>query len=174
MASFLDGSTNPTAPRRFAIAVSRFNAPITEALLEGATRTFVDHGIPADAVDVARGPGAFELPLVCDKLAATGKYNAVVALGCVVRGDTPHFDYVCGECGRGLMDVGLKHQLPIIFGVLTTDTMQQALHRADASSLNSSDGAADGDTEKHTPKCNKGAEAALCALEMTALLPAIS
>lgn len=113
-----------------AIAAARFNRFITEQLLEGARDALRRHGVDDGRVTVAWVPGAFELPLAADRLLASGRYDAVIALGAVIRGGTPHFDYVAGECSRGLLDVGLKHGKPAIFGVLTTDTVEQALERA--------------------------------------------
>lgn len=132
---------------RIAIAAARFNQHIVAPLLEAATRTLVAHGVDADAMRVVRVPGAFELPLAAQRLARTRQYDAIICLGAVVRGDTPHFEFVSGECARGLMRVALDHDLPVLFGVLTTDTEAQALARC---------GGAAG---------NKGEEAALAALE---------
>jgi len=130
-------------------------------------------GIPSGNVDVARVPGAFELPLACERLAASGRYRAVIALGCVIRGGTPHFDYVCAETSRGIMDVSLRHKLPVMMGVLTCDTLEQAQFRADREVLTGSDQAAEGRTLKITPRSNKGAEATEAALEMVSLLDKI-
>jgi 6,7-dimethyl-8-ribityllumazine synthase len=137
---------------RVAIAVARFNQAVTDGLLGGALEALRKHGVADDAIDVAMVPGAFELPLCAHRLAGTGRYDAIVCLGAVVRGDTPHFDFVAGEAARGIADVARHHDLPIAFGVLTTDTMEQALARA---------GAGHG---------NKGYDAAVTALEMTQLL----
>lgn len=131
---------------RFAIAVSRFNPEITAGLLAGAREALTEADVPADDVTVVRVPGAFELPLAAKKLA--GRYQAIVALGAVIRGDTPHFDYVAGECARGIQQVMLETGVPVVFGVLTTDTLEQAQARA---------GGAHG---------NKGYDAAMTALEM--------
>lgn len=137
---------------RFGIVASRFNQRVVEPLLEGALDALAQHGIGENAVTVVRVPGAFEIPLVAQRLAATGKFDAVITLGAVVRGDTPHFEYVAGECARGIAKVGLDFSLPVIFGVLTVDDMDQAMARA---------GGREG---------NKGYDAALAALEMVALL----
>ena len=137
---------------RFGIVVSRFNAAIGERLLEGALETLARHGIEPEAIDVVKVPGAFEIPFATARVAASGRVDAVITLGAVVRGGTPHFEYVAGECARGVMQVGLEEDLPVIFGVLTVDNLAQALERV-------------GGAEGH-----KGAEAAIAALEMVSLL----
>ena len=136
---------------RFAIVVARWNSEITEGLLKGAIRALGRHGVPENEITVVRVPGAFELPLAAQKVAESGNYSAVICLGCVIRGGTPHFEYVCSECTRGIGEVALQSGLPIAFGVLTTDDLQQALDRS-------------GDNEE-----NKGEEAALTVLEMVNL-----
>ena len=113
-----------------AVLVSRFNEMVTERLLDGARQCLRDRGVPDVRVDVIWVPGAFELPVAAEAAAASGRYAALVALGCVVRGETPHFEYVAGEATRGLGNVALAHRLPVGFGVLTTDTLEQALARA--------------------------------------------
>ena len=140
---------------RFAIAAARFNREIGDALLEGALGTFSRHGVHSERVTVVRVPGAFELPLAAKALIRHGDYAALVALGAVIRGETPHFDYVAGECARGIAQVSLDSGVPVIFGVLTTDDRDQAEARS---------GGATG---------NKGSEAALAALEMATLLRAL-
>ena len=137
---------------RFAIVAARFNAVITDALLEGALSTLAEHGVPEDHVSVVQVPGAFEIPITAKRLAASGRYEAIIALGAVVRGGTPHFEYVAGECARGVSRVALEEDVPVIFGVLTTDTDEQARERA---------GGKQG---------NKGFEAAIAGLEMVTLL----
>ena len=137
---------------RFAIVVGRFNALVTESLLAGCKDAFNRHGVSADSIDVVRVPGSFEIPLVARKLAAGGRYAAVVCLGCVIRGETAHFDHVAGQAAAGVMQAGLATGVPVIFGVLTTDSVEQALDRA---------GLKGG---------NKGADAALTAIEMVNLL----
>ena len=137
---------------RIGVALARFNQSVTELLLAGTLDALVRHGVAEDAIDVATVPGAFELPLCAQRLASTGRYDALVCLGAVVRGETPHFDYVAGEAARGIGDVARRHDLPVAFGVLTTDTIEQALARAG------------GD------RGNKGYEAAVSALEMVQLL----
>lgn len=138
---------------RFAIVAARFNSFVVEHLVEGAVDTLRRHGVAASRITVAKVPGAWELPLAARKLAASGKYDAVIVLGAVIRGGTPHFDYVAGECAKGVAQAGWDTGLPVIFGVLTTDTIEQAIERAG------------------TKAGNKGADAALTALEMVDLLP---
>jgi 6,7-dimethyl-8-ribityllumazine synthase len=140
---------------RIGIALARFNRAVTDRLLAGALEALTAHGVAEDAVDVASVPGAFELPLCAQRLAMTGRYDALVCLGAVVRGETPHFDFVAGEAASGIGAVARRHDLPVAFGVLTTDTMEQALARA---------GGAAG---------NKGYEAAVTALEMVQVLRAV-
>ena len=137
--------------RRFAVVASRFNETVTQKLVDGALDALVRHGASADDVDVVWVPGAWELPGAVRRLLATERYDAVVALGAVVRGDTPHFDYVAGEASRGLADAGAAFETPIGFGLLTCDTMAQAEARAGG---------------EHG---NKGWDAALAALEMADL-----
>jgi 6,7-dimethyl-8-ribityllumazine synthase len=138
--------------RRFAVAVSRFNEVVTSRLLDGALAAFRRHDVSDDDVEVAWTPGAFELPLAAKRLAESDAFDAVVCLGAVVRGETAHFDYVAGECARGIQRVALDTGVPCVFGVLTTDTMAQALDRAG------------GDHG------NKGWEAAIAAIEMAGLI----
>lgn len=133
---------------RYALVAARFNASIVDRLLESALATLERHGVGAESVTVLRVPGAFELPQAARRLADSARFDAVIALGAVVRGGTPHFEYVSAACARGLMDVSVAVECPVIFGVLTTDDQAQALERA---------GGAEGD---------KGKEAALAALEM--------
>lgn len=140
------------ADRRFAILVSRFNELVTDRLLDGATSCLREHGVAEQDIDVVRVPGAFELPAAAAALLRGGGYNGIVALGCVVRGETPHFDYVAGEAARGLQELAMGHSVGFGFGLLTTDTAEQALARAG------------GD------RGNKGWEAALTTLEMADLI----
>ena len=137
---------------RFALLVTRFNSFITESLLNGAVDILKRHGISESQLDVIRVPGAVELPLIASRIADPEKYGAIIALGAVIRGGTPHFDYVAGECAKGLGQVSLNSGIPIAFGVLTTDNIEQAIERAG------------------TKAGNKGAEAAMTALEMVNLL----
>jgi 6,7-dimethyl-8-ribityllumazine synthase len=135
-----------------AIVVSRFNQRLTERLLVGAQEALAKHGVDPERVDVVHVPGSFELPLTAQRLAETGRYQAVVCLGCVLRGETPHFEYVAGQAASGIARVGLDTRIPVIFGVVTADTLQQALDRA---------GGREG---------NKGFDAVLTAIEMANLL----
>lgn len=138
---------------RFALVVSRFNDLITSRLLDGAIDTLRRHGVDVDErVEVVWVPGAYELPLLAQKLAANGRFDAVLALACVIRGGTPHFDYVAGEVSKGVAQASWNTGVPVAFGVLTTDSIEQAIERAG------------------TKMGNKGAEAALAALEMVSLL----
>lgn len=138
--------------KRFAIAAARFNAFITEKLVAGAIDALTRHGVKDDNITLAWVPGAFELPLVTQKLANSGEYDAVIALGCVIRGSTSHYDYVCNEAAKGIAAAAANSGRPVIFGILTTDTIEQAIERAGT---------------KHG---NKGAEAAIAAIEMADLM----
>lgn len=146
----LEGSPDGEG-KRFVVLVSRFNDLVTERLLEGALGCLLQHGVPRDKVDVVRVPGAWELPGAAAAALRRGGCDGVIALGCVIRGETPHFDYVAGEAARGLQALAITEEVPVAFGVLTTDTREQALARAG------------GD------RGNKGWEAALTALEMADL-----
>lgn len=137
---------------RIAIVAARFNHFVVDKLLAGAVETLSAAGISGQDLDVVRVPGAFEIPLAAKKLAAGKSYDAVITLGAVIRGGTPHFDYVCSECARGVTQASLETGVPVLFGVLTCDDMEQAMDRAGG---------------KHG---NKGADAALAAMEMTDLL----
>ena len=137
---------------KFVIVAARFNDFIVESLVRGALDALKRHGASEQNIAVVRVPGAFELPLTARKLAQTKRYQAIIALGAVIKGATPHFDYVCGECASGLSKVGQETGIPVSFGVLTTDTIEQAIERAG------------------TKAGNKGADAALVALEMANLL----
>jgi len=136
----------------FVLVVSRFNSFIVDSLQAGAIDALSRHGISDKNITVIKVPGAFELPLVAKRAAESGKYDAVIALGAVIRGSTPHFDYVAGECVKGLGMVGMSQNLPVVFGVLTVDTIEQAIERAG------------------TKAGNKGAEAAVTAIELVSLL----
>ncbi len=137
---------------RFALVVGRWNSFVVEHLLEGAVDTLRRHGVGDEQMTIVRAPGAFEIPLVCQKVARSGNYDAIIALGAVIRGGTPHFEYVAGECTKGLAQVSMDSGVPVAFGVLTVDSIEQAVERAG------------------TKAGNKGAEAALSALEMVSLL----
>ncbi|MBM4268761.1 MAG: 6,7-dimethyl-8-ribityllumazine synthase [Deltaproteobacteria bacterium] len=138
--------------RRVAIVVSRFNRSVTGGLLDGALQALRENGVADDAIDVLHVPGAFEITLAAAEAARTGRYAAVVCLGAVVRGETPHFEFIAREVSRGVSEAACRHRVPMAFGVLTTETVEQALARA---------GAGHG---------NKGYEAAVVALEMVGLL----
>lgn len=137
---------------RFGIIVGRFNSFISEQLLQGSVDCIVRHGGDAASIDVAYVPGAYEIPLAAKTMAEKKKYDALVALGAVIRGGTPHFEYVAGECSRGLTQVSHQHDIPLGFGVLTVDTIEQAIERAG------------------TKAGNKGAEATMAAIEMANLM----
>ena len=137
---------------RFGLAVSRFNAFIVDSLVAGAVDTLRRHGADEGEIEIVRAPGAFELPLVVSRMARSRRFDAIIALGAVIRGGTPHFEYVAGECTKGLSAAMLQHDVPVAFGVLTVDTIELAIERAG------------------TKAGNKGAEAALSAIEMVDLL----
>jgi 6,7-dimethyl-8-ribityllumazine synthase len=140
---------------KFAVVVSRFNEFITNKLLLGAIDGLKRHGVNEQDIDIAWVPGAFEISLVAKKLALTKKYDAIVTLGAVIRGSTTHYDYVCSEVAKGVHQVGLNHETPVIFGVITTENIEQAIERAG------------------TKSGNKGYEAAISAIEMANLLKTI-
>ncbi|VAW81581.1 6,7-dimethyl-8-ribityllumazine synthase [hydrothermal vent metagenome] len=137
---------------RIALVVARFNSFVVESLLEGAIDCLKRHGAEDNELKIVRIPGAFEMPLVVKRVVASKKYDAVIALGAVIRGGTPHFEYVAGECTKGLAQVSMEYDIPVSFGVLTVDTIEQAIERAG------------------TKAGNKGAEAAMSAIEMVNLL----
>lgn len=141
--------------KRFSLIVSRFNDFISEKLMSGAIDALTRSGVSGDDIDVIKVPGAFEIPLVAKKAAETGRYDAVICLGAVIRGATPHFDYVSAEVSKGVASVGLDTGVPVIFGVLTTDSIEQAIERAG------------------TKAGNKGWSAAVAAIEMANLMDAI-
>lgn len=137
---------------RFGIVVGRFNSFIVDSLVDGAVDALLRHGAQESDLEIVKVPGAFEIPLAAKRMAASGRYQAVIALGAVIRGGTPHFDYVAGECTKGLAQVSMEHDIPVAFGVLTVDTIEQAIERAG------------------TKAGNKGVEAALSAIEMVNVL----
>ncbi|QLF92685.1 6,7-dimethyl-8-ribityllumazine synthase [Stutzerimonas kirkiae] len=137
---------------KFALVIGRFNSFVVESLVSGAVDALVRHGIKEDDITLVRVPGAFEIPLVVQKVAERGEFDAIIALGAVIRGGTPHFEYVAGECTKGLAQVSMEFGVPVSFGVLTVDSIEQAIERSG------------------TKAGNKGAEAALSALEMVSLL----
>jgi 6,7-dimethyl-8-ribityllumazine synthase len=140
---------------RFGIVLGRFNGFIGERLLDGTLDTLARHGVEAGQIEVVRVPGAFEIPLALQALAGTKKFDALIALGAVIRGATPHFDYVAGECAKGLAQVMMQNGIPVAFGVLTVDSIEQAIERAG------------------TKAGNKGVDAALSVIEMVNLLKKI-
>ncbi len=146
----IEGDLTPNKGK-YCLVVGRWNSFIVEHLLEGALDALRRHGIDDKQMTIVRAPGAFEIPLVCKKIAAKGEADAIIALGAVIRGGTPHFEYVAGECTKGLACVSMEYGVPVSFGVLTVDTIEQAVERAG------------------TKAGNKGEEAALSALEMVNL-----
>lgn len=151
MANYIEGNLNAEG-KKFGIIVARFNSFVSEKLLEGAIDALVRSGAADSDIDVVRVPGAFELPLVTKKLAGTQKYDAVITLGAVIRGATPHFDVVVSEASKGTAQVSLESGVPVMFGVLTTETIEQAIERSG------------------TKAGNKGAEVAVAAIEMANLM----
>jgi 6,7-dimethyl-8-ribityllumazine synthase len=147
----LEGDFSPPAGR-FALVAARFNALIVDALVGGAVDGLRRHGVPDDRIDVVRVPGSFEIPLVAQKLGESGRYAAVICLGAVIKGDTDHYDHVAGATTSGIAQAGLTSGVPVIFGVLTCDTLEQAINRAGAKAG------------------NKGFEAAVVAVEMVNLM----
>ncbi|HSQ86853.1 MAG TPA: 6,7-dimethyl-8-ribityllumazine synthase [Desulfobacterales bacterium] len=141
--------------KKFAIVVSRFNDFITEKLLEGALDGLLRSGARDEDIEIVRVPGAFEIPLIAKKMASTARYHAVICLGAVIRGATPHFDYVSAEVSKGIAMVGLESEVPVIFGIVTTDTIEQAIERAG------------------TKAGNKGWSAAISAIEMANLIEVV-
>lgn len=151
MANIIEGSLQGKG-RKIGIIVARFNSFISEKLLEGAMDTLVRSGVAEGDIDVARVPGAFEIPLVAQKMAKSGRYDAVICIGVVIRGATPHFDYVAGEVAKGSAQVMLETGVPVLFGVLTTESIEQAIERAG------------------TKAGNKGSDVAVAAVEMINLM----
>ncbi len=151
MANYIEGDLQGRG-RKIGIIVARFNSFISEKLLEGALDSLVRSGVADDDIDVARVPGAFEIPLVAKKMAGSGKYDAVICIGVVIRGATPHFDYVAGEVAKGTAQVMLDAGVPVLFGVLTTESIEQAIERAG------------------TKAGNKGSDVAVAAIEMINLV----
>jgi len=154
MAKYLEGHLQGTG-RKLGIVVARFNSFISEKLLEGAMDSLVRSGVNGDDITVARVPGAYEIPLVAQKMAKSGKYDAVIVLGAVIRGATPHFDFVAGEVAKGTAQVMLDAGIPVLIGASTTETIEQAIERAG------------------TKAGNKGSDVAIAALEMINLLETI-
>ena len=154
MAKYIEGNLKGDG-KKLGIVVARFNSFLSERLLEGAIDALVRSGVESDDIDVARVPGAFEIPLITQKMAKSGKYDAVICLGVVIRGATPHFDFVAGEVAKGSAQVMLDTGVPVLFGVLTTETIEQAIERAGSKAG------------------NKGSEVAVAALEMINLIAAL-
>jgi len=152
----LTGNLTLDSHHRVAIVAGRFNELIVTKLVEGAKDCLTRHGLPQENITLSWVPGAYELPLICKKLAQTGQYDAIIALGCVIRGATTHYDYVCNEAASGISRVGYEFDLPVMFGVLTTETIEQALERAG------------------TKAGNKGWEVTLGAIEMLNLCHSIN
>jgi 6,7-dimethyl-8-ribityllumazine synthase len=146
-----EGEFNAPSGARFAVVAARFNETIVQRLIEGAIDTLRRHGAADQNIVLIKAPGAFELPLVCQRVAASGKVDAVIALGCVIRGATPHFDFVAGEAAKGCGSVATSTGVPVVFGVLTTENIEQAVERSG------------------TKAGNKGSDVALAALEMVNL-----
>lgn len=151
----IEGALDSNKKVRIGIAVGRFNGFLVESLVEGALDALVRHGVVGENIDVVRVPGAFELPLVAKRLALSEKYDAIVVLGAIIRGATPHFDIVASESAKGLSHVALHHNIPVINGILTTENIEQTIERAG------------------TKAGNKGYEAAMTALEMVSVLKAL-
>lgn len=139
----------------YALVVGRFNSFVVEHLVQGAIDALVRHGVQDSNITIVRAPGAYELPLVAKTVAASRKYSAIIALGAVIRGGTPHFEFVAGECTKGLSQVAMEFDIPVAFGVLTVDSIEQAVERSG------------------TKAGNKGAEAAMCAMEIVSLFSAL-
>ncbi|NOX97317.1 MAG: 6,7-dimethyl-8-ribityllumazine synthase [Nitrospirae bacterium] len=137
--------------KKFGLVAGRFNNFITKKLLEGATDTLIRHGVKEEEIEIAWVPGSFEIPYAASRMAGSGKYDAIICLGAVIRGETPHFDYIAGEVAKGIANISLTTGVPTIFGVITADTLEQAIERAG------------------TKAGNKGSDAALAAIEMVNL-----
>jgi len=155
MTTYFEGNLKGDG-KKIGIVLSRFNAFIAERLLDGALDTLTRSGVATDAISVARVPGAYEIPLVALKMAKSGKYDAVICLGAVIRGATPHFDFVANEAAKGIAQASMETGVPILFGVLTTDSIEQAIERAGSKAG------------------NKGSDCAQAAIEMINLLPQLS
>jgi 6,7-dimethyl-8-ribityllumazine synthase len=155
MPKFFEGKLQAEG-KKFGIVIARFNSFIAERLLEGALDTLTRSGVKDKEIEVARVPGAFEIPLVAQKMVKSGRYDAVICLGAVIRGSTPHFDFVANEATKGIAQASMESGVPIIFGVLTTDSIEQAIERAGSKAG------------------NKGSECAVTAIEMVNLLPQLA
>lgn len=155
MPKFFEGKLQAEG-KKFGIVIARFNSFIAERLLEGTLDTLMRSGVKDKEIEVARVPGAFEIPLVAQKMVKSGRYDAVICLGAVIRGSTPHFDFVANEATKGIAQASMESGVPIIFGVLTTDSIEQAIERAGSKAG------------------NKGSECAATAIEMVNLLPQLA
>jgi 6,7-dimethyl-8-ribityllumazine synthase len=155
MPNYIEGKLNAEG-RRFGIVVSRFNDFITDRLLGGALDALVRSGARDEDIDIVKVPGAFEIPLLAKKMAERNRYDAIICLGAVIRGSTPHFDYVCAEASKGIAHVSMESGIPVIFGIVTTDTIEQAIERAG------------------TKSGNKGWASAIGAVEMASLMDAMT
>ena len=151
MAKYIEGHLKGDG-KKFGIVVSRFNSFIAEKLLEGALDSLIRSGVADDDIEVARVPGAYEIPLIAQKMVKSGRFDAVICLGVIIRGATPHFDFVANEAAKGIAQVSLDSEVPVMFGVLTTDNIEQAIERAGSKAG------------------NKGSDCAVAALEMISLL----
>ncbi len=147
----IEGTLQLPEKARFGVISTRFNSFIVDALLSGCVDTLKQYGVKSTDITVVKAPGAFELPVIAERLASSGNFDAIITLGAVIKGATPHFDYVSGECAKGVSNASTRHELPVIFGVLTCDTIEQAIERAG------------------TKAGNKGADAAQTAIEMVSL-----
>jgi 6,7-dimethyl-8-ribityllumazine synthase len=154
MATILEGKVDGTG-KKFGIVVSRFNSFISERLLEGCLDCLHRHGVRDEDITIARVPGAFEIPLIAKKMIQKGNVNGVIAIGAVIRGATPHFDYVAGESAKGIAQISLEMGVPVVYGIVTTDTIEQAVERAGSKAG------------------NRGADAALAAMELANLVDEI-
>jgi 6,7-dimethyl-8-ribityllumazine synthase len=150
MRKVIQGTMNATG-KKVGLVVSRFNEFITGKLIDGAVDTLVRHGVQEENIEIVWVPGAFEIPAVTRRLAKKKKQDALICLGCVIRGDTPHFDYIAAEASKGIASVGYESDMPVVFGVLTTDTIEQAIERAGSKAG------------------NKGSDAAMAAIELMSL-----
>jgi 6,7-dimethyl-8-ribityllumazine synthase len=155
MSKRLEGNLVVAPDQQYALVISRFNEFFTGKLVAGAIDAFKRHGADEDQITEVWVPGAFEIPVVANRLARTGRYSAVICLGCVIRGHTPHFDYVAGQAARGIAQAALQSGVPVVFGVVTTDTLEQAIERAGSKAG------------------NRGSDAAMTAIEMVNLLKAV-
>jgi 6,7-dimethyl-8-ribityllumazine synthase len=165
MPNTIQGNSAVAGQGRFAIVVARFNESITSRLLEGAVQTLVEHGVADERIDVAWTPGAFEIPTVANRMAASGRYAAVICLGAVIRGETTHDQHINRAVSGALCEIGVHYGLPVLFGILTCNTLEQAVARSGGQAATTGKDGAD------VRLGNKGVDCALAALEMVDLLP---